>query len=135
MTLITLPAGVRLHHGTDAPEPFLVPRGPAWFCRDQATAARRAGWGSIARGPRRVIELELRDDVSVIDTTTRSQWEALGLRLLGDPDPTTGQMTEAVVAAGLGGWFGKTEIMLVETGRLAHVDTASVPDDIIPYGR
>lgn len=131
----TLTAGTVLYHGTDALEEFLIPRGPAWFAWDWQSAAKWAGWGSKARGQRRVIQARLTAPLEVQDTSICEDWRELCYRLIGDEDATPWNMAKAVAENDLGGWYGRAEILLVDVSLLEQVSVRNVPDDIVPWGR
>jgi len=42
--LVTIPVGTTLYHGTQAPEDFVIPDGPAWFSDSETVAEDFVGW-------------------------------------------------------------------------------------------
>ncbi len=133
---ILLPAGNVLFHGTDAFEEFDLPRGAAWFAWTWTDAALWAGWGSKARGQRRVIEVEVRADIVLLDTGKAADGHRRCERLCGDSDATPWGAATAVGSLGFNGWKGNTEVLIVEpASALAFRSLSRVPDSIIPHGR
>lgn len=132
LSRVIVVAGTPLFHGTDAPEGFKVPRGPAWFCHSLDEAARWAGWGSVARGPRRVLQVALTVDLLLLNTIRREDWDALCV--LVDRDTTRG-VAEAVKSRGWGGWVGRAEVLVADTCSLRPVGEFTVSDAVVPYGR
>lgn len=137
MKTIILPANTQLHHGTDSKRRFKMPKGPAWFCEQWDAAAPWAGWrktGPGIGGVRRVLSLYTTAEITLLDTVSFEDWNAMGLELLDDPEPGTYEAALAVAKAGYAGWYGKTEIMLVETKLLVHVETKRVPVAVKSHG-
>lgn len=131
----TLPAGTLLYHGTAAMAEFAVPRGPAWFAETAAEAARWCGWRKSGLpvafgGPRRVLVVRLAAPVTLPDTAALRDWEALNRRTCGTSEPYIEQAVRGVVAAGLAGWYGRTEVMLVDTAGLEPVEAFRVRDPV-----
>ena len=48
----SLPVGTELYHGTQAPERFDVPRGPAWFSDSEGVADNFVRWNRVMGTPR-----------------------------------------------------------------------------------
>ena len=120
--LLTLPAGRRLHHGTDCEGDFEVPDGPAWFGRTRSTAAYWAGWNvppdGRRDGPRRTLSYVTTRDVALFDldraVRTDDDWLELCLAATGIDDDVDERIVLARALAGHGfaGWIGQGEVML-----------------------
>jgi len=118
MKTCILPAGTKLFHGTDCAGEFDIPDGPAWFCPTREGAEGWVDWSKETprgrkKGPGRVLgPLVVARDLILANTILLEDWRSLGEELLGDPDPLTGDLARAVVAAGLDGWAGRAEVMV-----------------------
>lgn len=130
MKFRTLAAGTLLYHGTDLR--FRRPKNISWFAFNFDAAARWAGWGSVPRGPRRVITCRTTADLTLVDTEKKEDWNAL-CTIAGDDLIMV--VARAVERMKYGGWYGNTEIMLTDTACLEVVETNPVGDEIIPHGR
>lgn len=124
MQYVLLPTGTLLYHGTSAKEEFAVPRGPAWFTKDEETAREWMCWKmrpKHERGRPRVLTCRLLAALMLVDTVAVEDWEALGLFVLDDTDPITYHLADSMAAKGLSGWFGNKEVLIVNTSILEGV--------------
>jgi hypothetical protein len=127
-----LPAGTALFHGTDCAGDFSVPDGPAWFAFTLEKATEWAGWSDQApegrtKGERRVLSFRLAADAELPDTRDSADWRRLSRALCGDDEAGVGEVADGAAAAGLPGWRGRAEVMLVDPARwLVHEATVSL---------
>jgi len=133
-----LAGGTRLYHGTRCVGGFDVPDGPAWFAFGPGEARGWCDWSDEppkgrTHGEARVLAYEVVTDVELVDTRTLAGWRALGRRLARDEDPLVDEIARAVAEAGMQGWHGRAEAMLVEPGAwLRRVDLT--PDEVAAVG-
>ena len=112
--MITLDKGTRLFHGTDAPRSFRrFKRRAAWFTKNRTAAEEWVGLSEEGGGGKgRVLELVTLKPLRLVDTRNLRQWQALGMKLMGDDDPRMWDLAKAARQAGLDGWFGDKEVMI-----------------------
>lgn len=124
--LRTLPAGTALFHGTDCEGGFETPDGPAWFAFDASAAESWAGWSEAVppgrvKGARRLFAFETVRDLDLPDTRSEEAWRALCVGLCGDEEAGSRTLAQRVAAAGLSGWYGGREVMLVRPADLLRL--------------
>ncbi len=124
---IILPAQTILYHGTESSAAFDIPRGPAWFTRDEMKAARWAGWQqttpiNVAKGRRRVLVCRTRRDLRLYDARSYDNFLRLAAHFIPDEEPEDASPWElARRVRGADGWDGRNEILIRNTTYLVSI--------------
>lgn len=71
----------------------------------------------MSGGKKRVLRFVLKRRLELVDTTTLEQWQNLFMTLCKTPDPIISQASKAISKAGLKGWYGEREVMVVSPSR------------------